>query len=467
MSRLSLIDACFTLFETPTTPMHVGGLLILKSQRQHFANELFDTLLQHQDFCSPFDQLIKQSPASWPRWQRARQVRIENHIHLHSIGDNHDVHALVSQLHSGQLDRRKPLWEVHIIDDAPRQRVGLYIKIHHAYADGVKLSHMLNTMLGTEANAERVPAFWENNFKSRGGGRAPVKQVIDFANALYHQIQELPNLAKLTGKLLSRTLYPSISKLPIPFTAEKTLFNQRPKQSRVIAQGTLPIKSIKRIGQYTGASVNEVVLTVCDAALHQYLIDHKRPSNKPLVAIMPVNMKQDATEKDNLFSPALIELGRRNHQPTERLKEVMISSRQIKHEAKTFSPTAFMNLSIATNALVMLIGFFKLDKHLPTACNLVISNVPGPKDQRYFMDAEIESITPYSVLLPDQALNITLFSYQDQLHVGVTACDDALADADLLVPYITKALTALELDLLSVTLQKVEQQLEQGSLTTH
>ncbi|USD36640.1 wax ester/triacylglycerol synthase family O-acyltransferase [Ferrimonas sp. SCSIO 43195] len=464
MARLSLIDASFVLFESAHTPMHVGGLFMLEPDDRNFATELFQHLLQCHIANPPFNRILKVGAGGWPYWKTTSSLNIEQHVFLHQApqqGDELALQRMLAQLHSQLMDRRKPLWECHIVEGIKGGQVALYIKIHHACADGMKLSAMVDQLLSKVPDTNISPAFWQFNSPRRARQNNTLKQAYDFGSALYHQIVELPNLAKLTGKLFSRAFYPTISRMPIPFTAEKTFFNQRPINDRVIAQGSLPISSIKRISKFTGASVNEVVLAVCDAALHQYLIDHKRPSDKPLVAIMPVNMKVDANDKDNHFSPALIELGKRQNQPTERLKEIMISSRQIKHEAKAFSPTAFMNLSVATNALMLLIGKLKLDNRLPTISNLVISNVPGPRETRYLFGAPIRSITPYSVLLPDQSLNITLFSYDQMLHVGITACERALGDIELLVPYISKALTALELDLLSVTLEKVEAQLEQ------
>ncbi|TKB49870.1 wax ester/triacylglycerol synthase family O-acyltransferase [Ferrimonas sediminicola] len=463
MARLSLIDASFVLFETRSTPMHVGGLFLVAPDTPDYAERLFQHMMDSNRVHAPFNRVLHFGPGLWPSWKRRQQLDLRRHLfrhHLEDHGGESQLQRLLESLHSRQMDRHKPLWECHLVEGLEQGQVAVYVKIHHACADGMKLSALMQQMLSLNPDSSVSPAFWQFPLHRHHNPNPTLKLAYDFAHSLYHQIQELPNLAKLTGKLLSRAFYPSISRLPIPFTAERTLFNQGPEDKRVIAWGNLPLGSIRRISQFTGASINEVVLAVCDAALHQYLIEHQRPSDKPLVAIMPVNMKGDGDTRDNHFSPALIELGRRQNQPTERLKEIMISSRQIKHEAKSFSPTAFMNLSVVTNALMLLIGRLGLDTRLPAISNLIISNVPGPKEPRYLYGAPIRSITPFSLLLPGQSLNITMFSYNDQLNIGVTACQGALSDADRLVPYINRALTALELDLLSVTLEMANREKE-------
>ena len=78
------------------------------------------------------------------------------------------------------------------------------------------------------------------------------------------------------------------------------------------------------------------------------------------------------------------------------------------------------------------------------AANLVISNVPGPKQRLYFNGARVEQIYGPSVLFHGQALNITMSSYVDEVNIGFTGCRDSLPSMQKLAVYTGEALDELE-----------------------
>jgi diacylglycerol O-acyltransferase len=54
--------------------------------------------------------------------------------------------------------------------------------------------------------------------------------------------------------------------------------------------------------------------------------------------------------------------------------------------------------------------------------NLVISNVPGPKDALYLNGAHLDEVYPASIPTHYLALNITISGYGDNLGFGYIAC---------------------------------------------
>ena len=57
---------------------------------------------------------------------------------------------------------------------------------------------------------------------------------------------------------------------------------------------------------------------------------------------------------------------------------------------------------------------------LPPAANLVVSNVPGPRDRRYYAGAEMVGYYPVSILTHGQGLNVTVLSRATSVDFGVT-----------------------------------------------
>src|SRR6202012_885216 len=69
--------------------------------------------------------------------------------------------------------------------------------------------------------------------------------------------------------------------------------------------------------------------------------------------------------------------------------------------------------------------------------NLVVSNVPGPREQLRVAGATIEEFYSVGPLVAGSGLNITVWSYADQLNISVLADATTLADAH----EVTEALT--------------------------
>lgn len=76
--------------------------------------------------------------------------------------------------------------------------------------------------------------------------------------------------------------------------------------------------------------------------------------------------------------------------------------------------------------------------------NVLISNVPGPRDRLYWNGAELEAIYPLSIPTENQALNITCLSYADHLEFGLVGCRRAVPRLQRLLDYLEDSLGELE-----------------------
>ena len=162
--------------------------------------------------------------------------------------------------------------------------------------------------------------------------------------------------------------------------------------------------------------------------------------NKPLIAMVPASLRSDDSDVSNRITMILANLATHKDDPLERLQTIRRSVQNAKQRFKRMTSDQILNYSAVVYGpagLNILSGM--MPKH--QAFNLVISNVPGPREPLYWNGAKLDALYPASIVLDGQALNITMTSYLDKLEVGLTACRNAL-------PRMQNLLTHLEDEIL-------------------
>ena len=60
--------------------------------------------------------------------------------------------------------------------------------------------------------------------------------------------------------------------------------------------------------------------------------------------------------------------------------------------------------------------------------NLIVSNVPGPREPLFYDDIRMDDFFSVGPLLQGVGLNVTVWSYTDRLNFGLLSCRDAVPD---------------------------------------
>jgi len=177
--------------------------------------------------------------------------------------------------------------------------------------------------------------------------------------------------------------------------------------------------------------------------LRNYLISQQALPDKPLIAMVPVSLRRDDSAEGNQIAMILANLGTEVADPSLRLERVKASIQEAKCRYKAMSPAEILNytaLMMAPAAIQLLTG---LAPGLQPF-NVIISNVPGPKEPLYWNGARLTGMYPVSIPVDQVALNITLTSYVDHLEFGLTACRRTLPSMQRLLDYLEQGLRDLE-----------------------
>ena len=450
MRLVSLVEQLFFLIEKQKQPMHVGGLFLFDipaSATSDFVANLVRQMRKSDTLPTyPFNQVLHNSTF----WKTAENFDIHYHFHHTVLPKPHSLKALfayVSDVHANRLDKAYPLWECHIIEgieaeisESSPKRFALYFKIHHALVDGVAAMRIVEKSLSSSPTEEMLLPPWALLSRDQQYLEHVTPKKRTFGTLMKQQIGTIkPVLGELKNSLKEREDPDHVSTLQAPATP----LNQRITNSRAFFARTYALSRFQKIAQQLKVSLNDVALAVCSGALRSYLLQLGQLPTEPLIAFVPVSLRRDDSASGNQASLILCNLATEMTDPIERINTIHASMSKGKDRFGRMQQAEVINYSAISYAWE---GVNLLTNAYPKkqAFNILISNVPGPKEPLYWNGAKLSALFPASVIFDGQALNITFSSYEDNLHFGIIGCDKTLPNLAGLAELLSAELARLE-----------------------
>ena len=469
MQQLTGLDASFLALETATTTGHVGGLCLLDpsgAAKPLTLARLTEVLAERLPLVPVLRRKLLQVPLGLdqPYWIDDADFDIEYHVReiaLPRPGSDAQLTEQVSRLHARPLDRSRPLWEIYLITGLARKRAAVYTKIHHAAIDGASGAELLTVLLDLAPAGRDLPA--SEPFTPAKPPGLPTLAALAAAKLAWRPVQTV----RLTNELarILPTLAPAVNTLVggmlglnrgdgaviagRPGRAPATPFNKPITPHRRVAFRSVDLATVKAVKNAFGVSVNDVVMAMCAGALRRWLTEHDALPAQPLVAMIPVSVRDPAAQGalGNKVSAMLATLPTTVTDPGLRLEIVHTATKAAKAQQATipqglvdqisdFAPPA---LTARAARVVFATGLL----HRLPPFNVTISNVPGPNVPVYLCGAKLIAHYPVSVVTDGQGLNITLVGYLGQLHFGLVSCRELVPDIDALAGYLVDELASL------------------------
>ena len=166
--RLKPLDAIWLMMESHDTPMHVGVLAIFQVPNRagsDYLLELASAMRETGTPVAPWNCLLanKRNTSMTPALVEERDFDLDYHFRhcaLPKPGGERELGIEVSRLHSQELDRGRPLWELHLFEGLERNRFAFYLKIHHALIDNVNGIPLMLSLLSDSARHRKAPPLW-------------------------------------------------------------------------------------------------------------------------------------------------------------------------------------------------------------------------------------------------------------------------------------------------------------------
>jgi diacylglycerol O-acyltransferase len=446
-------DSLFLLGETREHPMHVGSLQLFVPPDGADALDvraMFEEAITQDEVAPLFQKRARRSITSLGQWgwEIDRQFDLEHHVRRNALpqpGRILELLALCSRLHSTLLDRYRPLWEMHLIEGLDDGRYALYFKVHHSLVDGVSALRMLSRMLSPDAAERDMPPPWaprEGPPRSERSGGSPTDAVRDAVGRLGEAVGLGPALARTVNRALKE------QSGTLSLSAPKSMFNVPITGARRFAAQSWPMERIRGVGKAGEATVNDVVLAMCSGALRSYLLSVDALPDSSLIAMVPVSLHGEETASGdgggNAVGAVMCNLGTDLEDAALRLATVHHSMQEGKEALKSMTPMQILAMSALGVSPLAILPLLRLTGTVRPPFNLVISNVPGPRQPMYWNGARLDGLYPLSIPLDGQALNITCTSYSHEIAFGLTGCRRTVPHLQRLLGYLDDELGALE-----------------------
>jgi WS/DGAT/MGAT family acyltransferase len=229
----------------------------------------------------------------------------------------------------------------------------------------------------------------------------------------------------------------------------RTSFNVSLSAQRTFAMTSLALEDLRLVRRATGTTLNDVYLAVCGGALRRYLADRGELPDRSLVASVPVSTDPDPTRLsgnrvDNLY----VSIGTDVADPAARLRGIhagVVSARDVRgvlghdllaRRADVVPPQLY-------GSVVRVWSRSHIADRVHPPLNVVLSNVPGPRDPIAFGPIGLEALFSVGPILEGIGLNITAWSYAGRLGVSLLACPTSVADPWLIVDALHASLAEL------------------------
>jgi diacylglycerol O-acyltransferase / wax synthase len=463
VKQLSGLDSTFLYMETPTTFGHVTGLMIFdrpSAEYDPFA-AVYAKYASLVGELEPLRRRLVEVPfgLDHPYWVVDPKLDLDFHIreiHLAKPGMVDQLAEQVSRVVGRPLDRTRPLWEVYVIDGLHSGRWALLTKYHHATIDGAAGQLMLKILTDPDADApspgggplwvtEPLPSTLDllrrtavqlagNPLKAMRVQARLVSKVADVAGV--DSVSGAAGQARAAVKAIARLGRPDRPRVSLPaMQAPPTPWNKSITGHRRFAMRTTSLENVKALKNATGGTVNDIVMAICAGALREYLLRHDALPDRPLRAMVPVSTRTGAEDDPwtNRVSALVAELPTDCADPLERITRCRAAMRNAKRNLDMVPADEFVDLTqfsspvLATSA-VRLASRLRLADRFAPPFNLVISNVPGPRQPLYLAGAQLCHQFPVSIVTDGQGLNITVVSYLDRLDFGFIADRDLVPD---------------------------------------
>ena len=432
--RMSSVDTTWLRMDRPANPMVIVGVLVFEGPLD--LNKLEATTAERFLAIPRFRQHVEMRAGEYwwvddPYFEETRHIK---RVRLPGKADQSELQRYIAQLASDPLDKSRPLWQMHIVEDY-QGGAAIVVRIHHAIGDGMALVGLMLSV--TDGGDQRVwtahtqaeaPAWLSlPGIKTLQKSLGVTTDLLKEATALAASPAKTARLgAGVAGELAWLLMMPEDS---------WTRFKGKPSGNKRVAwTDPLPLGEVKAVSKALGCTINDMLLASVAGALCQYLKDKGDPiKGVEIRAVIPVDMRKshEAGQLGNKFGIVGVELPIGIENPLMRLLEVHRRMQALKQSLEP--PVTLGMFAVLGYAPQMLQDrLFNLLLHRATA---VMTNVPGPQNPLYMAGAEIKQMMFWVPQSGDIGMGVSILSFNGMVQFGLITDAQMVPDPEAIIAH--------------------------------
>jgi diacylglycerol O-acyltransferase len=439
VKRLNGMDAMLLYSETPNLHTHTLKVAIIDAadyEGEFTFDVLRQTLLRRMHRLDPLRYKLVDIP--WrlhhPMWLENCEVDLDYHLRRVQVpapGGRRELDAVIGAVASVPLDRSRPLWEFHFAEGMAGHKFAVIGKLHHALADGVASANLLARLMDQD-----TPVQGEHDSQAgcvapsgaellRAAGRDRAQLVVALPGLI---TDALAGLRRLRRRSRERGAQPDLARL---LHAPPTFINHVVSPRRTFATATLSLAQVKETGKHLQITINDMVMAIAAGALRQLLLRYDGRADRPIVASVPASTDRSPHRiSGNELGGMAVSLPTHIYDPLQRVRLTALGTGIAKENNELFGPDLYGKLISYLPSVAAPPAFRWLARRdaRNKLFNVPISNVAGPRERGRIAGAPVSEIYSAGPLITACGINITVWSYVDQLNISVIADDRTVDD---------------------------------------
>src|SRR6185503_3489554 len=236
-----------------------------------------------------------------PIWIDDDRFRLAYHVRHTALprpGDDRVLKRLAGRIMSQPLDRKRPLWEMWIVEGLDDDRFAVISKTHHCMVDGISGADLMSVILDAVPDAGvATPEPWtprrapsstrlvaDAALRRVDQPHAAVRAAVDAVRAPRAALRTVKEAAGGLGELFAPAFSP-VSKTPL---------NAEVGPHRRFDWTDMRVADLKAVKKVLGGTLNDVVLATVSGALRRFFRQRGLDPNELRIrAMVPVSVRGD------------------------------------------------------------------------------------------------------------------------------------------------------------------------------